>query len=338
MKILFILPRYNESRYAYNPHSTNPVYDYLIPVGMPSICSVLKNAGYEVDVQNQNHETGLIKDIVSNKLKNSYYDIIFTGALSMMYPNIRDLVQFIREVSPSSKIVVGGGIISAQPEIMINLLKPDYGIVFEGEETCLELVKCLESNGDCSKINGLVFRKNGDIIKTPPRNQIMNLDALPFPDFEAFGIQKYIDNQKSDYLAFGDHDYMRPYSIISTRGCAYNCTFCYHTTGPKYRIRSIENIIGEIKFALNMYRVNHFFFFDELFAYDKQRVLEFCKQLREIYDNTPWPIRMFCNLRVDCADEEIINALKSVNCVSIGLGLESYSLPILNSMKKNITP
>jgi radical SAM superfamily enzyme YgiQ (UPF0313 family) len=147
-----------------------------------------------------------------------------------------------------------------------------------------------------------------------------------------------MDNQKSFYIAFDSIDFPRPYSIVATRGCAFTCTFCYHTTGPKYRTRSVENIMGEIKWAVWKYKANHIFFLDELFSANKPRALEFCRQFREFAATVPWELRMFVNLRSDNTDEELVEALKSINCVVIGLGLESMSPVVLKSMKKHITP
>jgi radical SAM superfamily enzyme YgiQ (UPF0313 family) len=75
-----------------------------------------------------------------------------------------------------------------------------------------------------------------------------------------------------------------------------------------------------------------------LFSYDRERVIEFCKQLGEFRKTVLWDIRWCCSLRVDNVDEELLKAMKDSGCYMICLGLESYSSIVLKSMKKHITP
>lgn len=341
MKILFILPKFNRDQgLFYEKDNTTPDYNYLMPVGMPYIIAYLKRHGYEVDGLNLNHRYGRVKDVVSYTVTKTHYDIIFTGGLSSMFPVIKDIICAIRDYSPKSIIVVGGGLISAQPELTTKLLAPDYGIIYEGEETALALVRWIES-GDIGpeQVRGISFLRKGVVIISPPREPIQNLDALPYPDLDAFEYEEYADHQfTGGWNLYSREDYPRGYSIVSARGCSAACTFCFHTTGPKYRYRSVENIMGEIKYATEKYRINFFTFLDELFSYDKERLLHFCREFAEYQKTVPWKIEMYCNLRVDCADGEILDALKSCGNVVIGLGLESMSPVVLKSMRKHITP
>ena len=345
MKILFILPRFNKGfGTVYNENETGIDYDYLMPVGMPYIAAYLKHNGYkDIDALNLNHIPGLVKDIVQKAVTDTYYDFVFTGTISIMYPAVRDIIKYVREVSPTTITVCGGGIISSNPELMMKLINPHYVIIFEGEETALELVKWIEHYPGIlndNPIKGLAFfDARGNLNISPPRPQIKDLNALPFPDLELFGYSEYLKHQELG----GWNQYPRvypprPYMLVSARGCSHVCTFCLHTTGPKYRYRSVENVMSEVKYAVEKYHINFFTFLDELFSYDKPRALEFCRQFKEYQKTIPWRIEMYCNLRVDCADAEILDAMKSCGNVVIGLGLESYNQTVLNSMRKHITP
>jgi radical SAM superfamily enzyme YgiQ (UPF0313 family) len=256
---------------------------------------------------------------------------------------VRDIIKYVREASPDTITVCGGGVISSNPELMMKLINPHYGIIFEGEETALELIRWVEHYPGIlndKPIKGLTFfNLNGDLIISPSRPAITNLNALPFPDLELFGYSEYLKHQELGGWNQYPRDYPpRPYTLVSARGCAFFCSFCIHTTGPKYRYRSVENVMSEIKYVVEKYHINFFTFLDELFSYDKERALEFCRQFKEYQKTIPWRIEMYCNLRVDCADAEILDAMKSCGNVVIGLGLESYNQDVLNSMRKHITP
>jgi len=342
MKILFILPRFNKGfGTVYNENETGIDYDYLMPVGMPYIAAYLKHSGYtDIDALNLNHTPGLVKDIVKDKVTKTHYDFVFTGTISIMYPAVRDIIKYVREASPTTITVCGGGIISSNPELMMKLINPHYGIIFEGEETALELIRTTEQNKLVDDVKGIIYKSiNGDIIKNPPRPQIKDLNTLPFPDLELFSYSEYLKHQELGGWNQYPRDYPpKPYTLVSARGCAFSCSFCIHTTGPKYRYRSVENVMSEIKYVVEKYHINFFTFLDELFSYDKPRALEFCRQFKEYQKTIPWRIEMYCNLRVDCADAEILDAMKFCGNVVIGLGLESYNQTVLNSMRKHIAP
>lgn len=337
MKICILLPRFNKNPFIYDPHSHERIYNYMMPLGLAYISSVLKQNNFDVTVINLNHEDGLINDILNHKLTETIYDILFTGSLSIYYPNIRDYIKYIREISPNTKIVVGGGLISAQPEIMFKLLKPDFIVIGEGEQTVIELVKCIENNGNLSNIDGLGFYQNALVINKP-RKPIMNLDTIPFPDHKDMGLNEYLNRMlPQNYILFDSFDNPRAYPILMSRSCPFGCTFCYHQIGKKYRQRSIENIMDEIRFVTNEYKINIFSCYDELFAYDKERIIEFCNQMRDFRETVPWDIKWNCSLRVSDVDDELIKIMKESGCFLISFGLESYSNVILESMRKKIT-
>jgi len=338
MKILIILTRFNASPYEYDPDSTEINYRYLMPMGLGYISSVLKLYGHKVDILNLNHIKGKIQDIIHEKMKDDNYDFMFTGGVSIYYPNVKDVVKYVRESSPKTKIVLGGGLISAQPGIMLTILKPDYIIIGEGEITATELIDCIELGKNIETVKGIGYLVNGEIYINAPQKPIEDLDNLPLPDFESFGYLEFLEHINPNYISYDYFDKPRVYPILASRSCPFGCTFCFHTIGNKYRQRSVKSIMDEIKYAVPKYHINVLFFYDELFAYDRDRAIDFCNQMKEYLKTVPWELRMNLNLRVDCADEEIIKLLSEIGCNPIGLGLESFSPVVLKSMKKHTKP
>lgn len=340
MRILMVLIRFNESGYIYDKDSTKRLCNYLLPLGLSYISAVLKKEGFNVDCLNLNHHDGHVRDVIARGMKRHRYDVVFLGGLSLYYPHIRDTIQYIQQASPKTKIIVGGGIITSQPELMYDLLGADYGVIGEGENTAVELTRCLERNSNPTDVSGIIFRdKYGNLIITSPREQIMDLDSLPYPDYDGFGYAEYLGRVKpADYIAYDVVDEPRFYPILTARSCPFKCTFCFHPLGNKYRQRSIDNIMGEIKYAVTKYRINIVFMYDELFSHDKKRVFEFCDKFKAFSDTLPYKLWFYTSMRVDSTDNEMLEKMKDSGAYLLSFGLESYSQTVLDSMKKHTTP
>ena len=335
MKILMVAIRFNFHNLK------NADFNYHMPVGLAYISAVLKKNGYEVKWLNLNHHDGTVDELIKKKLSQEKYDFILTGGLSIFYPTIKDCVKSFRRHAPYARIVLGGGAISSQPELTFKLLRPDYIVIGEGEMTIVELLQCLGKGGNLNEVAGIGYPgSDGKLVLTRAREAIKDIDFLPYPDYEGLGIDTYLDHaipRPTD--AFYDLlDSPRTSPLVSSRSCPYSCTFCFHPIGKVYRQRSVSNIMDELNFAIKRYKINIIFIFDELFSYDKERVYEFCKQIKDLFKTIPWEVRWNCQIRVDKLDEELLTTMKDSGCYILSLGLESYSPTVLASMHKKITP
>ena len=313
---------------------------YILPVGLAYISSVLKHNGYHVDILNLNTCSGLVDDIIEEAALEKGYEFVLSGGLCTHFSAVKSCVDSVRKYAPSARIVLGGGLISSVPELMFDTLQPDYIVIGEGELSILELLQNLENNGDILEVEGIGCRgPDGRVVLTKPRRPIENLDSLPWPDYEGAGLEGLLDEISPSVLYYYDVlDDPRPYPVIVSRGCPYLCTFCYHPVGNSYRQRSIPNVIDELAFAIKRYKINIIDFYDELFANDKKRVYDLCKDLKQLFKSVPWEMKWSCQMRVDRINEELIKTMKDAGCYLISLGLESYSLTVLESMRKKITP
>ena len=307
-----------------------PKSSYSIPVGLSYVAAILKQAGHQVDAVNLNFQRDL--KIAPNK-----YDLVATGGLAIHFEQIKEIAALAN--NSGTKLIVGGGIVTSEPELISRAVNADCSVLGEGEVTILELLNCLEQNGDLESVAGIGFFKNGNYITTAKRKPILKLDTLPFPDYASFAFETYLDNLKpSDVNYYDIFDYPRVYPLISSRSCPFRCTFCYNPLGNRYRQRSIDNIMNELKTVIPKYRINIVDIIDELFSYDKERTYEFCDKFKEFAATIPWEIRWDCQLRVDKLEEEMLDKLKDSGCFMISYGFESYSPTVLKSMKKYITP
>lgn len=323
MRILLVVPRFISSPGQY----------YEFPLGLCYISACLKQAGFEVETLNLNQTNGTPETIVHRAIREKDIDVFCTGGLSPHFVILRDMFDAAKTARPDIVTVGGGGSISSEPELMCNAMHMDIGVIGEGEITSVELMYALGARAPLDSVNGIVFRsREGRIIRTPARAPIEDLDALPWPDYESFGVEEYLDNQKpNDTYYLYPFDYPRALPVISSRSCPYQCTFCYHPLGNKYRTRSLDSLFAEIDDRAKRYNLNMITILDELFSVDEKRINEFCHRMTS--NNLLWIAQM----RVDRADRSVLRKLKSSGLFYISYGLESASDTVLKSMRKHIS-
>jgi radical SAM superfamily enzyme YgiQ (UPF0313 family) len=319
--ILLIIPRYET--YGGNGR-------YVMPLGILYVSSYLKQSNTaNVYTLNMNHHKGSEEELLRSYFETFNIQMTGIGGLSGEFIDINRIVRLTKQINNQIKIIVGGGIITADPEVAMQALDvADYGIIGEGEQTIVELVKAIDGELITKEVAGLIFAEGGNYIKTKAREEIKNLDQLPFPDYEGFDYNEYLETNpdKSD-----DGKKYTPVSIIGGRSCKYNCTFCFHPSGSKYRQRSLDSIFKEIDYLTSNYEISYIALREELFATDNDRVMEFCNRAGH-YD-FDWSIQ----LRMDSINPQLVETLKGTRCRYVFVGIESTHNIILKSMRKGIT-
>ena len=256
---------------------------------------------------------------MSDLIHRNNIDVVCTGGLSLDCYKIIDVLDTVRKINSEIITVVGGGIMSSDPLTAMEVLNSDIGVIGQGENTMCDLANALDSHLPYSDMPGLIFR-NGDnsLHISGPRKDIIDLDSMPFPDFEGFSYGKW-----AKCTGYG--------VIACSRSCTHSCTFCFHPSGQKYRQRSLDNIFMEIDYQVEHFGLKTLSLIDELFATKRDRVLEFCERIKTY--NITWS----CGLRVCDVDAELLMEMKKSGCVCIGYGLESADDSVLKSMRKGIT-
>ncbi|MBR3078270.1 MAG: cobalamin-dependent protein [Prevotella sp.] len=321
INILLVIPRYKV--YGSSGH-------YVMPMGILYVSAFLKQKRVcMVHTLNLNHVAGDEYHALADFCHTNDIQVIGVGGLSGEYQDLARIVRYARSINPQMFIIVGGGIMTADPEVTMQAFDDaDCGIIGEGEQTSLELLQALSDDKSLTTIKGIIFRKNGILERTPPRSEIMDLDSLPFPDYEGFNYQTYLE-QNPDLSDEGKK--YSQVSVIGGRSCKYNCTFCFHPSGTKYRQRSLDSIFSEIDYLVSHYDISYIALREELFATDNERVRAFCQRMEKY--NVDWSIQ----LRIDSIDQELVDILKITRCRYVFVGVESANDKVLKSMRKGIT-
>jgi radical SAM superfamily enzyme YgiQ (UPF0313 family) len=188
----------------------------------------------------------------------------------------------------------------------------------EGEVTTVELLEQLETGRPLDDIDGLAFRKNGEIVENEKSELINNLDTLPLPAWDLLPFENYIQ-AKSPQGAWRSH--FLP--ILPTRGCAFTCKFC---TAPKmwksiWRTRSPENVVAEMEHFQNTLDVTDFHFEDLPSVSNKSWIVRFCDEIDRRVLKVSWQLpNGTCS---ESINRNIIKRIKGSGCTNITFAPES---------------
>jgi len=292
----------------------------LPPVGAAYISANLKKNGFPVTVFNACFVSQ--KDIaatLSRIISQNDIQIIGCGGLVTDYPQIKETIDAARTVRPDIVTFIGGALVTYSPVDAMRLIpNADIGVIGEGEITVCELAGALENGQDLSSVKGLIIRDKNDSDRfTFTDNRVPpNVDTLPWPDYEGFGI----------YDLYKDSLYG---AVTTSRGCPYSCTFCVPSGSGRYRQRCLDDIFSEIDFLIDRYNIRNLYLSDELFAADSDRIFAFCTRA-ESY-GIKWRVFMRAS---GAYTPGLFETMKNSGCESVYFGLESADDRILESMNK----
>jgi anaerobic magnesium-protoporphyrin IX monomethyl ester cyclase len=276
---------------------------------------------YRINLQNDSHP-------VWNEVRNVINE--FKPSVIGIYCNVGNiasaavLAKIAKEIDKQIIVVLGGPHPTSIRKDAMRDPNVDVIVKGEGEQTIVELLKKISDGKSLESIKGIIYRTDDVIVENVNREPISDLDSLSFPVKYAKEVLK--DYEKYSFSAFN--------SIIAARGCPYNCFFCGSRIvfSRKTRVRSVQNIVDEIKFLQKM-GVRRFDFRDDTFGVNRTYLRELCRSFIKSCPGIRWE----CETRVDLIDEEGVKLMKKAGCEQIYIGVESGNNDILRQMRKGIT-
>lgn len=238
----------------------------------------------------------------------------------------KKLCMLIKKRYPRVPIAVGGVCPSTLPYDMLDE-NIDYIIRGEGEIPMSEIA----SGKNPREIKGLVYENNNELIDNGVSEQIDNLDQIPFSFRPPQLMERYLSHSQRGETR------KRSISIISSRGCPYDCLFCsvHPVSGYRWRARSSKNVIQEIAYYIDNYGANHFEFEDDNLTLDAKRAEEIFDGILALNKKVTWAINN--GLRVDTLYTELIRKMKKSGCVQLNLAIESGNQKVLDLMNKRLS-
>jgi len=332
MEILFVYPHLGDGT------KRQPGVKRYFPWGVATVMRFLENDGHRIGLLDI-YGNDLLPDEVEESLKSKSYECVcISGFASYNYSYVLWLAQTVKKVRPEAPVIIGGVLADLHYELLLAKPEIDLCVLGEGELTAVELFRNMDDPG---RVNGIAYRKGGQIVKTPPRELIEDLDSLPLPNFGLWNMDKYLKgNLWADDATTKYEDYSADLpstseltpnmSVFFGRGCPFSCKFCsrsYQTV----RYKSPDKVIKELEVLKEEFGIKAFHFYDELVVFKRKTVLELCEKIKPL--NVYWD----CQGRVNTVNEELMRAMKGSKCYSIGFGFESGNSGLLNSMGKGVS-
>lgn len=277
-----------------------PKYDFAgyTPTGLASIASVAEQSGHEVNIVDLN---------ISEPPKTCKYDLVGITGFSLWKNSIIN----VSKTFIDSPVIVGGPWASLYPRDALSYDSIDYVCIGEGEETFGEFLQCFP---DVRNVKGIGYKENGIKLNNPrPFNQI--LDTLPTPAWHLIDLPKYTR-----------------VSVVTSRGCPYNCIFCsdHILLGRKWRPRSVKSVVSEIELLVNRYEVKHITFGDENMTLNTDRFEQICETIIDMSIHVEFDAIQ--GVRADRLTPRLLELMKKAGFTQIIIAPESGCQRVLDEV------
>jgi len=335
--LLFVPPAYSfQDNLDINP---------LPPLGLGYIAAVIQNQGVEVrivdalmlgwhnriKVQDNIIRIGLSFEDIEEIINEYAPDMVGVNSLfTKQRQNAHEICRLAKGSDPNIVTVVGGAHPTVMPEFVLSDDNVDFVVLGEGENTILDILKMVEGREQSVQLDGIGFKENGKIIVTPKTRFIHDVDSISFPAWEVMNLESYFGLKASH----GTRHHARFMPIMTSRGCGAGCTFCsaYRVWGKRYRMRSAENVVDEMRQLKSKYGIEELMFEDDNLTWNIKRAEKIFDLMIENKFNFAWDTPN--GVAAFALTQPTILKMKESGCYELNLALESGSQYVLDNIIK----
>ncbi|KPL00497.1 MAG: hypothetical protein AMJ91_04420 [candidate division Zixibacteria bacterium SM23_73_3] len=289
------------------------------PLGIAYIAAVLREGGHQVKIADLNVEPLDYKTLPYHE-----FDVVGISVDTMRYP----IALKIAEVAKQNKktVVAGGQHVTFFDSEALSTGLFDFIVRGEGEMTMRDLVQHIEEGNSFEEVKGISFVSEGEVIRTPNRPLIQDLDSLPLPARDLLPLSRYTTSLGGRLQT----------AALTSRGCPFNCEFCACSQffGRTWRTRSVENVMDELDFLRKKYGYRAVAFFDDNFTLSTKRMIKFCESILQ----RKWDIHWWAFSRVDSVvkHEDVVKLMARAGLKQVFMGFESGSQEVLDQFGKDL--
>ncbi len=314
-RILMIHPPFKELKFG---NGWEGIDSLAPPLGLMFLGTPLIKDGYDVkfidlDVDKITEEYFLLE------LSNA--DFILLSCYSESLKNVYKIIKKARTVNKKAYIICGGPYCKLSGNYVED---SDMTVVGEAEEYIASIINKIINKKSLSKIPGLIYKKDMDIVKNKGYLITKNLD-------NSISAASLLTRNKNYSVLFG-YKVHGLVGISTSRDCPFNCNFCSHRGAFDKKIvrkRSVESVIKELK-ELQKRGSKYVMFYDENFLIDKKRVT----MIMDRIVNEKIKLKMIVQGRVDFVDIEFYKKLYKAGVVMIMYGIENANQEVLDFYNK----
>lgn len=314
------------------------------PLGLAYIASVLRNHGHEVKIYDaviqepHGHHLGeyihigadwavISREIASYNPNIVGISSMFTSQAECMHR----ITKLVKDIDTNTVIVAGGAHPSVLPEEILSDENVDFIVVGEGEYTMLKIAENLANHLPIEDIDGIAFKKDGQIVINKKADIISNLDKIPFPAWDLLQMKEYAKLR----VGHGPFIARTPFfSVITSRGCPGKCIFCsiHGICGYQWRARNAKNVVDEIEILKKDYGINQIDFEDDNLMLNRKRIEEIVDEILERNLDISWGTPN--GVAINHIDTKLLGKMKRSGCFYLSFGIESGNEQIRNKIIK----
>lgn len=289
-------------------------------LGLGYIASGLRQAGIEVKLELR----AIKEDEFIKELKNYRPDIVGIKTFCTSTRAVNRTIDLIRSVLPGIHCVIGGPQVNAMPELILKYVKADAAFHGDSERSFPRYVIALRDGLKIDGIPGLIRFHNGKFRVSTP-DILEDLDRIGMPAWDMFPPHKGGQLQLSRFSPAA--------SVITSRGCSGQCTFCSEA-GGRLRFRSSTSVMDELIFLKKNFGVKEILFQDSNFMAKKDRVEELCRLMIEKKLRLAWSVPY--GTRWETLTPDLLALMKRAGCYRVSIGVETGSSRLQKKIRKNI--
>jgi len=279
------------------------------PTGLTMVGAALEQAGFEVRLLDANAARRPQTSEQITRFASQWKPQVI--GMTLVTPLVLESYRLAAMLRQTGALLLAGG-----PHATILPDEPlshgfDAVVIGEGEPAAVEAVKALVGLMPKHEVKGWAYLgPDGTVCRTDDRPREPDLDSLPIP------ARHLVDPADYGESAGGAlHQ-----NLFTSRGCPAKCAYCAGALfGKRFRPRSADSVLREMKEVHEAYGTTHFHFMDDAMTADKSRMEAFCRGLVDIALKVTWSMMT----RIDLVNEELLAMFAQAGCVRIDYGVES---------------
>lgn len=315
-----------------------------VPVGPLSVAASLEKAGHTVmffdslmhndDIGDKNH-FGASFERIEQAARDFNPDIVgVTNLFSTQINKAFAVTELVKRIDRNIKVVVGGPHATAVPQDFLASPSIDMVVVGEGELTILDIADYYAGKKEIQDVKGVAYMQAG-LMKVNPPEYIQNLDDIPYPAYHLIDMEKYFQLAAAGFGSRPNDIFyhpMREVSVITSRGCPFECTFCaiHPTMGYKYRYQSPEYVAGHIELLVKKYKVDFIHFEDDNLTLNPPRFEKILDMLLEKQIFFEWDTPN--GVRADALPRRLLEKIRRSGVRELRIAIESADQDVLSKI------